>query len=458
MNKWISNNNIAKVIALCISIILWAMVHLDSATPVSTVNQPLSTRTIENVKIQVYNFDSDKYVLYGLNPDRVTLEVSGKASRLTSLFSDDNYKVKLDLDNLGPGTRTVPLKCELPNGVECVSITPSSVQVTIEAKESKEFEADIVTEGEPAKGYELGTPVVSGNGKVKVTLPSSEIGEVQKVQGTVNVEGLDSDITGRSVKLIAYDKAGEEMKDAQISPSSINVDVPLIKLYKSVPVELKTTGTLPPGYALSEISSSVEQVVVYGSKEVLDGISNYPVTVDLGKFKGPGDTAYTVDLTPPDGFERIEPGSLQVTIKATPFEKKTLNDIPVTLLGAGAGYTAKVISPESGRITATVEGSAERISAIKSDELSFTADLSGYGEGTFTVTLTPRFPQYIYLADPGNKPTAQVEITAQDKPATVNPDPSGESGDPSSSSGSGTSENGETGGETSHPPEHTNSP
>ncbi|ANS75955.1 hypothetical protein AWM70_16305 [Paenibacillus yonginensis] len=323
MNKWINNNNFAKIIALCISLILWLMVHLDSSESISGINDSVSTRTIDNVRVQIYNLDESKYVVYGLDPERVTLEVRGKRTKLTSLFSEDDYKVKLDLNHVTPGSRTLPLKCELPNGVECVSITPSTAHITIEAKASKEVQASVITTGVPAEGYEIGTPVLKNDGKVKVTLPSSEIEDLGKIQGVVNVTGINSDITGKSVKLIAYDKAGDEMEDAEISPSSIDVDVPVIKLYKSIPIELKSTGSLPAGYALSGVTSSAEQVVVYGSKDALDKISSYPITVDLGNFTGDGDSSeYTVSLTPPEGFEKIEPGSLEITIKATPFEKK----------------------------------------------------------------------------------------------------------------------------------------
>ncbi|WP_138494894.1 YbbR-like domain-containing protein [Paenibacillus pinistramenti] len=424
MNKWINNNNFAKIIALCISLILWLMVHLDSSDSIAGVNDSISTRTIDNVKVQVYNFDESKYVMYGLDPERVTLEVKGKLTKLTSLFSEDDYKVKLDLSNVTPGTKTIPLKCELPNGVECVSITPSSAHITIEAKASKEVQASVITTGEPAEGYELGTPVLKDDGKVTVTLPSSEIDDLAKVQGVLNATGINSDISGKSLKLTAYDKAGNAMEDAEISPSSIDVDVPVIKLYKSVPVTLRTTGSLPPGFALSSVSSDTEQVVVYGPQSELDGISSFPVTVDLGNFTGDEESKYTVSLTPPDGFEKIEPSSIEVTIKATPFEKKTLNDVPVTLENVGSSYTAKLVNPASGTLDVTVEGSTERIAALSSDDLSFSADLSGYSEGTYNVKLEPKLPQYITLLDSGTDGTVQVKITAKDTPAAAEPTPS----------------------------------
>ncbi|ANS75954.1 hypothetical protein AWM70_16300 [Paenibacillus yonginensis] len=117
-------------------------------------------------------------------------------------------------------------------------------------------------------------------------------------------------------------------------------------------------------------------------------------------------------------------------------KKKTLNDLPITLLNVGGNYTAKIISPQSGTVNATVEGSSERIASLKAEDLSFTADVSGYGEGTFKVKLDAKLPQYIYLLDSGTDGTVQVKITVKDKPATVDPTPStGGGGEPPPSTG-----------------------
>ncbi|AWB46092.1 hypothetical protein DCC85_19235 [Paenibacillus sp. CAA11] len=420
MDKWFNNNNIAKVIALCISIILWAMVHLDSTTTVAPVTPQVSTKTIDNLKIQIANFDEDKYVLYGLEPDKVRLEVAGKRTSITSVFSDDNYKVKLDLKNVTPGTKTLPLITEVPSGVDVVALTPSYVKVTIEAKASKTFEANVVTTGEPSEGLQIGTPVLKDGGKVKVTLPESEIGEVQKVQATLDVSGIDGSIKGKSVKLAAYDKAGQIMKNAEISPDTVEVDVPVIKLYKSVPVTIQTTGKLPEGYALSDVESSVEQVVVYGPKETLDTITSYPITVDLGKLQGQKESVFTVDLTPPKGFEKIEPSSLQVTVKAAPFIARTIEGVPITLNNLGTDYSAKILTPPGGILSIPVEGTTDRVSGLTTKDIALVADLSGLGPGTHKLTLQLDLPRYVHLTDDASL-TAEVEITAKDKPATTAP-------------------------------------
>lgn len=77
MDKWIKNNTASKLIALAVSILLWAMVHMDSGTPAPPTTF-YDTKIIEGVKIQTYGFDDGEYALTGIDQDRVNLEVRGR--------------------------------------------------------------------------------------------------------------------------------------------------------------------------------------------------------------------------------------------------------------------------------------------------------------------------------------------------------------------------------------------
>ncbi len=438
MDKWLNHNNFAKIIALVFSIILWAMVHIDSGTPVAPTTV-VNSKTIDT-KIQVTGFDSDKYVLYDLEPDTVRLEVKGKRTDLTTNFSD--YKVKLDLKNIGPGTITLPLTHELPPGVQLITMEPSIIKVTIEAKETKQIPVTIVTKGNPADGMQLGSPMVIGESNVNVTLPQSEISELQKVQGTIDVTGLSETAKGKTVKLTAYDKHGQEMTNAEISPDSVEVDVPINKLYKNVPLEVRKVGKLPNGYVLASISTNVEGVAIYGSKDSLEGISSYPVTVDLSQFKGTNETRYTVGLTPPEGFEKIEPSSAQVTVKIEPAGQKLIDNVPVTLINANGALTEKFVHPEDASLSLSVSGSKEILDKLKAEDITATVDLSGLGKGTHTVPITVKLPEFVELSDTGGPLEVQIELTEKSKPATTVPEenPPGEqnSGNGSPPPGDGT--------------------
>ncbi|WP_068783622.1 CdaR family protein [Paenibacillus phocaensis] len=448
MDKWLTHNNFAKVLALVFSIILWAMVHLDSGTPVdsTTLAQP---RYIDNVKIEVTGFDEDHFVLYDLEPSTVRMQVKGKRIDLTTNFSD--YKAKLDLKNLGPGTFTLPLTHELPPGVELISMDPSIVKVTIEAKETRKLPVSIVTKGEPADGLVLGTPIVAGNGTVDVTLPASEVQELDRVEGTVDVTGLKESVKGKSVKLTAYDKQGQPIENAKISPSSVDVDIPINKLYKNVPLEVRKTGQLPAGYVLAGVETDVEGVVLYGSKEALEGISSYPVTVDLSRFDGANETKYSVDLTPPEGFEKIEPSSVTITLHVMPGGQKQLDEIPITVKNAGSLYDVKWIRPTEPKLSLTLIGASEVLDALQPENIQVIADLAHLGAGTHTIPLEVKLPEGVDLADPGTSMTVDVELTEKGNPTSGTPaelpdpengvqSPSGNEAPPRQEDGSNTTE------------------
>ncbi|MNO71488.1 YbbR-like protein [compost metagenome] len=420
MDKWLTHNNFAKLIALVFSVILWAMVHIDSGTPVASTTTIEKTKTIDNVQIQVTGFDSNKYVLYELEPPMVRMEVKGKRTNITTNFSD--YKVKLDLSNVGPGTITLPLTYEGPSGVQLVSMEPSLVKVTIEAKATKEVPVTILTTGTPKSGLELGTPVVTGNTTVQVTLPESELDDLQKVQGTIDVNGLDDHIKGKSVKLTAYDKQGNKIENAEISPASVDVDIPLNKMYKNVPIEIRHTGELPEGYVLTVLRADVEGVAVYGSKEALEGINSYPLTVDLSRFNGATETKYSVDLTPPEGFEKIEPSSVQISVQVVHGGMKQLDGIPVTFADQVQDLTAKFIQPADGTISLTVLGADDIINTLKPEDIKVTASLAQLAAGKHTIPVTVALPDNVKLAESDLSKEIVVELTEKANPATTLPE------------------------------------
>jgi YbbR domain-containing protein len=301
-------------------------------------------------------------------------------------------------------------------------MNPSSVKVTIEEKRTQEMPVTIVTKGVPAKGFEVGTPITTTE-IVKVTLPESQIDDLAKVQGNVDITGIDDSLKGKSIKLVAYDKLGEVMSDAVIFPDSVDVDVPLNKTYKNIPLEVHQSGQLPAGYVLSGVDTDVKGVVVYGSKEAVEKITAYPITVDLNNYNGNPETKYNVNLTPPEGFEKIEPSSVQVTIKVEQASQKVIDDIPISLMNLGTNLTARFIQPSDKKLSLTVMGTSEQLNGLKAKDITLEADLSKMGAGIHSVPLKVTLPNYVKLVDSGTALEIEVELTEKDShPATTDPE------------------------------------
>lgn len=431
MDKWMKNNNFNKVLALVFAVILWTIVHVDNE-PVNQTTVSTQTKFIENVKVEVINFDEEKYVLTK-DVDYVELEVAGRNSDLNFKLSDD-YKVMLDLEGIEPGDTTLPLHYELPNGVRLLDMNPNEVNVHIELRNTKAFPVTIVTNGEPAEGYQLGTPIVSPD-TAEVTLPASELETVAKVEGTIELDGEKETFTERKLRLHAYDKDGNEIQNAVIEPSTVSVELPISLPSKTLPLDIGFTGQLPGSLTLSRVTPEQDTVTVYGSEETLATLSTYEATVDLSALDAAGTRQLEVELKPPEGTARIEPAKVNVSISAAEITQKTVEGIPVRLEGVGSGLTGSIVSPAAQTLTLTVSGAPTLLDQLDKDSISVVADVGGLSAGGHQVSLQVSLPRFISLVDAAEPLTATVELqppatapesTPAQGGATSTPEPSAE--------------------------------
>ncbi|KWX80304.1 hypothetical protein AMQ84_04095 [Paenibacillus riograndensis] len=415
MDKWMKNNNFNKILALALAIILWTIVHVDTApTSQTTVNK--ESKIIENVKIEVKGFDEDKYVITSQDAVSVRLEVLGKKSDLTYKFSDA-YKVWIDLSNIQPGDTTLPLHYSLPSGVTLQDINPNEVNVRVELRNTKSFPVSIVTKGKPAAGYQVGAPVIDP-AEAQVTLASSELSKVSKVQGTIELDGESDTIKDKKLKLYAVDSSGNEIKDAVIEPSAVTVDLPVTMPFKSLPLDISFTGQLPGALALSRVLPEQDTVTVYGTEESLAGLSSYEATLNLSAIDSAGTKELKLELPAPEGTVKIEPAVLNVSVVTSEVAEKTIDNIPIKLEGVDNGLSARITDPASKAVTLTVSGAPALLNQLDKNNISVVADVVGLTAGNHAVTLHVSLPRFIALANASQRLTATVELLA---PATPEP-------------------------------------
>ncbi|MGF7050437.1 YbbR domain-containing protein [Paenibacillus sp. DS2015] len=419
MDRWLKNNNVVKILAIALSILLWAIVHLDNSTPTPTTT--IDSKVIENIKVQPFDLDDSKYVLSAMDTDKVRMEVKGRRSDITSLFNED-YRVRLDLSNVKEGTNTLPLTYDLPFGVELVSMQPKTVTVIIEKRETASYPVSVVTVGALAEGYKVGVAVIEPS-TVEVTLPSTNLADVAKVEGTVELDGHTETFTQKKVKLTAYNSKGQALKDAIIEPSSVSVEIPLTSPSIDVPISIQYTGSLPEGLVLSEVTPNISQVKIYGSQSALAGVKSYnDVIVDLSQVKQSGKSELSIDLKPPAGMVRIEPSTIQVEVDAVSVGERTISDIPITIEGMTSDYQATIISPANKSVAMNLTGAASLLNSLNKGDIKIVANVQDLKPGSHEVKLEVTLPRFITSAD--KQPiTATIEIKDKTIPSTVEPVP-----------------------------------
>ncbi len=410
MERWIKNNTVVKILAIAVSVLLWGMVHIEDVTPTPTT--AMDTTIIENVKIQPSGLDDTSYELSSVDIDRVRMEVKGKRSAITSIFNED-YKVILDLHDVKEGTYTVPLSSELPSGVELVSMEPSKVTITIEKRTDATFPVTIVTTGGQSDGYVMGETIIEPS-TVQVTLPDSELLSVVKVQGTIDLDGSKETIREKKVKLIALDIKGQEVKNAIIEPSVVSVQVPISASFKTVPLDVQYTGSLPEGLVLSSAVPNMKEVKLYGSKEALAAIEAYnAATVDLSQIDKAGKFTLQANLDLPSGIEKIDPSIVDVEVDVVSVDQITIDNIPIEVEGTSESKQATIVKPKA--VSLTLKGAYSLLKSLDAKDIKVVANVASLKAGVQEVTLDITLPQFTSFA---SEEVMKATIEVKDKTPT----------------------------------------
>jgi YbbR domain-containing protein len=360
------------------------------------------------VPVKVVGLDENNYALRALEPAHVTLTVRGSRSLLLQTTPDD-FQVTVDVSHAVEGTKVLPVSVSKPLGIEITDTQPLNVTVVLERMVTKEFELQVQAEGTPANGYKLGTPIVKPNNRVHVTLPKDLMEKVGFVGGKLSVDGEEETVNEKKLKVLVLDKNGKEIKEAQVNPSVIEVEVPITKPFKKLPLQIGFIGKLPDGLAISSFTPSVEQITIYGPQDELDKYEFYDgINIDLSKLTKSG--SMELDIPPEDGIATVDPPKVTINYTIVPSETKVLPQQAVTLIGLSDGLKAKLAIPADGTLDVPIKGAPNVLAEVGSKDVQLIADLSGLGPGSHVVPLDVHLPRFVEQAS-DHPLSITVEIT-----------------------------------------------
>ncbi|GAA0381388.1 YbbR-like domain-containing protein [Bacillus horti] len=405
MDKFLQNNTVAKIIAILLALMLWLIVRMDDQ-PYTPVRQQTGELTVDNVIVEAI-YDEELYSVADIQ-DRVQILLTGRRALLNlNQLRADPYRLYVDLTNLEAGTHRVPVQYEgFPSELE-VDVIPSHIQVVLEEKELGAFNVQIETTGAPREGFELGNPVVSPD-EVHVIAPSSVIDEVALVRGFVNVNGADEEIT-ETVELRVYDQLGNEI-DAEVSPASVEVYIPIRSPSKQVPIRVNPTSDLPDGFELNAITTDINTVEVFAPLEDLEELQEIVLPLDLSEITSSGTIEYRI---PVDGdWIAVDPGVVNITIEVEPIESRTFNQLPIQVNGLTDDLELEFIDPQSGRYDIRVLGLQDELGALQNADIAISINVEGLGPGNHRVSLTIQVPDGFEVAETNQ---LRIRITERDE-------------------------------------------
>ncbi|MHA7965589.1 CdaR family protein [Paenibacillus sp. CAU 1782] len=419
MDKWLSHPTALKIISVILGVLLFAIVHVDPVTSPQTATSNIDTKVIEAATIVPIGLDTEKYVLTAMEPTVARLVVEGRISTLRTAANEE-YIVNVDLEGVEPGLHELTLTSKLPRNIKEVELSPRKVMVRIEELVTKSVDVQVLTNGQPAEGYVLGTPAVmsEGGSMVQVTLPKDDMSRVGLVAVTLDTTGADKTVVNKKAKIVVYDNEGVEIPGAVVEPGTIHAEVKVTLPFKSVPLQVRYSGVLDSELSLVSVKPEIDEITVYAQQAGLDAISIYDgIVLDLSKVKGSGPV--TVKTLPVEGISSVFPGEVTLDVVVERTATRTFNGLPISISGEGESMKAELREPASGTMSLQLRGAEAVLNAVKASDIALLAKVDGLPPGVHTVPLELDLPPYVepVLAE-GQQLTVRIEIIDESAPAS----------------------------------------
>ena len=214
-----------------------------------------------------------------------------------------------------------------------------------------------------------------------------KLDKVATVRALVDVDEFPTqeagELTLKDVPLVAYDTNGKVV-DVEIVPKTVTAKVTISSPSKEVPIEIVPKGDLAFGKAIKSLSSNIDSVTVYGSREALDKLDSLEVEVDVTGLEE--DKEYTVTLKRPNGITEISQSTITVNVALDDSTTREFENISIATENLDTSkYKVQALSEEDSRVTAVVTGSKSIIDNIDPSIINAYVDLDGLGVGEHEV-------------------------------------------------------------------------
>ena len=301
-----------RFVALILALLMFLSVNNVFGSLFSENALKSSDHVIEDVPVDtIYN--TKELYLSGA-PKTVDVKVSGPQSTILQAEKLLNFKVELDLKNKSVGQYKENFKIKGLSDELKATVVPKSANVTLQDKVSKKYpiEAEI-NQNRIASGYELVGETVNPS-QVTITGGQEELNKIAYVKATLDETKQLTDDTTEKAGISVLDSNLNKL-DVQIRPDTVNVNIKVARSSKTVTLNPVTKGSASKNINIDDITLDKNEVKIYGSRNVLDGIGSIDVPVDVSNVDG--NTTKKVDLSLPDGVDEAEFKNVEAKIETS---------------------------------------------------------------------------------------------------------------------------------------------
>ncbi len=346
LRKLLENKRFTIPFSIFLSFILWLII-------VNNEN-PVIPRTFTDMSVNVnlentFALENGMSIVGDISNQKFTVVVRGATYEVSSLKSEDITLFASAASVDAPGEYNLDVvanKVNTMSGFEILSVSPSTVKITFDYIDTKEFTIKPLAEGVTAeKGLIAENGIVSGTEKDTITIsgPRTVMNKIDtvvaftKVDKTLSVtETFDADI-----KL--YDAEGKEIstENLTLSTQKVKVTVPISKT-KTVPITVDFSN-LPDNFQKNSMSYSLNfsEVTIIGKPETVEKTNNVTLSAIDIRSVTPNANSFDVSAKLPEGVRLVDNIEFfTVKLNISNYDQKTINVGDIRYIGLGKGLKA----------------------------------------------------------------------------------------------------------------------
>ncbi len=381
-----SRPNFIIYVSLILAVIMFVLIDSRVITLVESEAEVLT-----NIPVKV-NYNEEAYVVEGI-PETVDIVLIGRKSDIYLAKQLGTNMVILDLSDYEARDSAYKVYLSYTKSIDSINykLDPSYVSVTIKDKISiaKAIDYDLVNIDALNERLSVENVELSKS-EVVVKGSRDTLNKIASIKALIDLNNSSLSDAGTydidNITVLAYDSKGSIITDVEIVPTTLTASITLDTYSKSVPIQVKTTGSLVTGKAIASIlinNSNAHSVTIYGDQESINDISSVPVTINVADQGASGTKAYNVTINKPNGVRAISETKANITVTFGDEKQKELNISTISHKNLGSGLTANIIGTNS--IPVIVKGVQSVIDNVSESNIDAYIDLENYTPGEYDV-------------------------------------------------------------------------